>query len=569
MQSYETRFVELIAEASGIDTATLNGLLRTPEPKQGDISLPCFTFAKALKKNPAQIAGEWTSKIAEDERFESIVAAGPYINARISADHIVKNIIKLTIEAQDHFGHADMGKGKTIVIDYSSPNIAKPLGFHHLRSTMIGNALSRVHKALGYRVVGINFLGDWGKTFGLLAEAFRRFGDREALNQGGISYLLELYVKANTEAKTDPSFDDAARAMFRKQEEQDGEAVELWQLFREISLREFERVYKRLDVSFDLIEGESHYRDGMDEVIEQIAEKTGVREDQGALVVDMAYGEDEPPMMLKKSDGATLYATRDVAAAVDRWDRFGFDKCLYVVGVEQKRHFEQLKRALSAMGNAFSDQMVHVHFGRIQGMSTRRGTVVYLDEVLDEARDRAREKMASAAEKRDLDLETVSEQVGIGGIVFGDLKNLRTSDYEFNWEEILNPKGFTGICVQYAHARCSSIIRKGGGVPEFDDVDLTLLTAFEEIQLVKELARLPGLVIETAETLEPSKLARGVYEVAKAWNRYQQAGNADASLRILVEDAPLRSARLVLVEAVRIGLKKGLSLLGIAAPEAM
>ncbi len=569
MQSYENHFVALVAAAAGVPEEALTGLLRTPEPKQGDISLPCFTFAKTFKKNPAQIASEWAADIAEDERFDAIQAAGPYINARISSNHIVKTIVPEILRAKERFGHADLGAGKTVVIDYSSPNIAKPLGFHHLRSTMIGNALCRVHKALGFKVVGINFLGDWGKTFGLLAEAFTRFGDKDALDRRGIAYLLELYVKANAEAKADPSFDEAARAMFRRQEEQDETAVALWQLFREISLREFERVYKRLDVSFDLIEGESHYRDGMDGVIDQIAEKTGVREDQGALVVDMPYEEDEPPMMLKKSDGATLYATRDVAAAIDRWERFEFDKCLYVVGVEQKRHFVQLKRALRAMGNQFSDKMIHVHFGRIQGMSTRRGTVVYLDEVLDEARDRAMEKMKAAAGKRDLDLDTVSEQVGIGGIVFGDLKNLRTSDYEFNWEEILNPKGFTGICVQYAHARCSSIIRKGGGAPNLDEANLALLKAPEEVALVKELSRLPGLIVQTAETLEPSKLARGVYEVAKVWNRYQQAGNSDASLRILVDDISLRKARLALVDAVRIGLKNGLSLLGIAAPDAM
>ncbi len=569
MQRYEERFVELIAKITNVPEAELQGYLRTPDADKGDLSIPCFAFAKRLKKNPGQIASEIAGKMGEDPLFESVTAAGPYLNCTINRAHAVVTLVPEILEGGEGFAAGKLGEGKTVVVDYSSPNIAKPLGFHHLRSTMIGNALVRIHRALGYEVVGINFLGDWGKTFGLLAEAFDRFGDREALEKGGISYLLELYVKANKAAGEDPGFDEAARAMFRRQEEQDPHALELWTLFREISLKEFQRIYGRLDVTFDRFEGESHYRDGMDDVIADIAKTTGVREDQGALVVDMPYGEDEPPMMLKKSDGATLYATRDVAAAIDRFERFSFEKCLYVVGVEQKRHFDQLKRALKAMGNDWSDGMVHVYFGRVQGMSTRKGTVVYLDEVLDEARDRAREKMEETAAKRDLDLETVSEEVGIGGIVFGDLKNLRTSDYEFNWEELLNPKGFTGICVQYAHARCCSVLRKGGGAPKLSAVDLSLLTAKEELALVKDMARIPQAVIAAAEDLEPSRLARAVYDVARSWNRYQQAGNADSGLRILHEDPALRAARLALVEAVRIAILNSLTLLGIKAPEAM
>lgn len=569
MQRYEKRFVQLISKIVDMPAEELAGYLRTPDADKGDISLPCFPFSKKLKKSPAEIASEIAGQIPADPLFESIAAAGPYLNATIEGAHLVAALVPEILRDADGFAAGDVGEGKTVVVDYSSPNIAKPLGFHHLRSTMIGNALVRIHRALGYKVVGINFLGDWGKTFGLLAEAFDRFGDRGLLEQGGISYLLELYVKANQAAGEDPAFDEAARAMFRRQEERDPHALKLWTLFREISLKEFQRIYSRLDVTFDLFEGESRYRDGMDEVIAAIGRTAGVREDQGALVVDMPYEEDEPPMMLKKSDGATLYATRDVAAALDRFERFSFEKCLYVVGVEQKRHFDQLKRALRAMGNDWSDRMVHVHFGRVQGMSTRKGTVVYLDEVLDEARDRAREKMQETAGKRDLDLETVSEEVGIGGIVFGDLKNLRTSDYELNWEELLNPKGFTGICVQYAHARCCSVLRKGGGAPKLEEVDLFLLTAKEELALLKDMARIPQAVVAAADDLEPSRLARAVYDVARSWNRYQQAGNADAGLRILHDDPALKGARLALVEAVRIAILRCLTLLGIKAPEAM
>jgi arginyl-tRNA synthetase len=569
MQDYERAFADLVAAATELETDEVRRLLKVPEPERGDLSLPCFPFAKRLRKNPAAIAAEIAATLPPDERFARIEAVGPYLNATIEPRRLVARVVPAIREAGDRFCTSDEGGGRAVVIDFSSPNIAKPLGFHHLRSTMIGNALGRIHRALGYRVVGINFLGDWGKTFGLLGAAFERFGDRERLAGGGISYLLELYVEANRAAEAEPEFDDAARAMFRRQEETEPGAMELWQSFREISLAEFQRIYDRLGVAFEHFEGESHYRDGMDELIEQVGRAPGTREDQGALVVDMPYGENEPPMMLRKRDGATLYATRDIAAAIDRHQRFDFAKSLYVVGVEQKRHFDQLKRALAAMGHEWSERMVHVIFGRVQGMSTRKGQVVFLEEVLDEARDRAAAKMRETAGDREIDIDAVAEQVGVGGVVFGDLKNLRTSDYHFDWKEILNPRGFTGICVQYAHARCCSILRKGGGAPAAADVDLGLLTADEEVALVKELARLPGAVRVAADDLEPSRLARAVYEAARAWNRYQQAGNADRGLRVITDDATLTAARLALVDAVRVALAKGLDLLGVAAPGAM
>lgn len=568
MREYELAFVRGLSEAAGVPPEELQPHVRVPEPERGDLSLPCFAFAKSLKKAPPQIAAAIAAGFPRDERFSKVEAAGPYVNAWISPAHLVDRVAgELRLRGAAYLS-SDSGAGRTVVMDYSSPNIAKPLGFHHLRSTMIGNAIARIHRAVGYEVVGINYLGDWGKTFGLLAHEFQRRGDRDRMETEGISYLLELYIGANKAAKEDPAYDEAARAMFLKQEQGDTMAVEMWKAFREISLAEFQRLYRRLGVHFERIEGESFYRDGMDEVIERIAQTVGVREDQGALVVDMPYAEGEPPMMLKKSDGATLYATRDVAAAIDRFERFGFEKSLYVVGSEQRRHFDQLVRALAAMGCEFASRMHHVAFGRVQGMSTRQGNVVFLEQVLDEARDRARAKMQeSGAAGRNLDIDTVAEQVGIGGVVFGDLKNLRASDYTFEWEEVLNPKGFTGICCQYAHARCCSMLRKAGGVPE--QADLSRLVATEEVQIIKEIARLPGAVLEAADKLEPSLVARAVYEVTKAWNRYQQSGNNDRSFRVLCEDEPLREARLVLVDAVRQSLAAGLELLGVPTPEAM
>ncbi|MDJ0761378.1 MAG: arginine--tRNA ligase [Myxococcota bacterium] len=569
MHRYEKALTRLVATTTHLNSDDIRPLIRVPEPDKGDLSIPCFPFAKRLKKNPAQIAGDIANGIGEDPHFISVEAAGPYLNARIDPKHIVQTIVPEIRALGDRFCTSDVGQDRYVVVDYSSPNIAKPLGFHHLRSTMIGNALIHIHQALGYRVFGVNFLGDWGKTFGLLAEAFARFGDRTALDQQGISYLLELYIQANKAVEAVSGFDDAARAMFRRQEAGDKAAIDLWQLIRDISIDEFQKIYRRLGVVFDAFEGESHYRDGMAGVIEKIEHAPGTRVDQGALVVDMPYGEGEAPLMLRKQDGATLYATRDIAAAIDRWQRFAFEKSLYVVGVEQRRHFDQLKRALSAMGCEWSDQMTHVHFGRVHGMSTRKGTVVFLEDVLNEARDRAREKMKQTAAERDIDLDAISEQVGIGGVVFGDLKNLRTSDYTFDWEEMLNPKGFTGTCVQYAHARCCSVLRKAGGISETNTPDLALLTHPEEIGLVKTLARLPGAVASAARELEPSRVARAVYDIAHAWNRYQQAGNADRSLRILSNDPAEKTARCALVDATRIGLKKGMALLGVPQPEAM
>jgi arginyl-tRNA synthetase len=567
MHRYQRAFAESIAAAAGLDPAEVATLLKTPEPERGDFSLPCFPLAKRLRKSPAAVAAQLAAALPADPRFEAVEAVGPYLNARLAAAPFVAAQIGEIRERGPRFASTDAGRGQRVVVEYSSPNIAKPLGFHHLRSTMIGNALARIHRALGYEVVTLNFLGDWGKTFGLLGAAFEAFGDPARLEERGIAYLLELYLEANRRVAEDPAFDEEARAMFRRQEQGEARALELWRRFREISLAEFQRVYDRLGVAFDHVEGESRYRDDLDDVIEEVGRTAGTRLDQGALVVDMQYGPDEPPLMLRKSDGATLYATRDLAAARDRFARFDFARSLYVVGVEQRQHFQLLVRALSAMGCEWAPRVIHVSFGRVQGMSTRRGNVVFLDEVLDEARDRARAKMLEAAEERELDVDAVSEAVGIGGVVFGDLKNLRNSDYSFDWEEILNPRGFTGVCVQYAHARCCSILRKAGGAPA--QADTSLLVAPEEIALVKELSRIPGAVEDAAADLEPSRLARAVYEAARGWNRYQQAGNADRDLRVLVEDGDLRAARLALVDAVRIALRRGLELLGVSAPDAM
>lgn len=568
---YRQTFVDALAAAAGLPPEEVRPLVKPADPAFGDFAFPAFSLAKALRKAPPVIAAELATKLVTtlaDEGLE-VAAAGPYVNARIRPMPFIREVVDAARDAGEGWGSSDEGAGKSVVIDYSSPNIAKPIAFHHIRSTAIGHALANLHRSQGFRVEGINYLGDWGKQFGLVAVGFQDFGDPERREH--VAHLVEVYVRANERAEKEPAFDEKARAFFKRMEDGDAEALALWTELRDTSLKDFQKVYARLGIHFEHYEGESRYQGKMDAVIDEIARTIGTRESEGALIVDMKFKEGEPPMLLKKSDGATLYPTRDLAAAIDRYERFRFDKSLYVVAADQSLHFRQVFAVLEKLGKPWAKDLVHVAFGRVHGMSTRRGNLKLLTEVLDEAHERALVRVlenVKAGRIHTDDPDALAEAIGVGAIVFGDLKNRRVTDYEFDWDELLSFEGHTGPYLQYAHARTASLLERGGGSPE--EYDAALLALPEELAVVKEIARLPEVLTEATREHEPSLVARWLLDLAAAFSRWYTLGNQDRAKRVIVEDDPaLGAARLALADAVRCSLASGLRILGLKTPERM
>ena len=570
-ERYRIAFARALARAlnrnTPDDAVEIEGQVKPADPAHGDLTFVTFPLAKALKKAPPLIAKELAAQLSVPGL--EIAATGPYVNARFEAAPFARDVLAQARAAGLRYGASDEGQGKTVVIDYSSPNIAKPIAFHHIRTTVLGHALANLYRHRGYAVVGINYLGDWGKQFGLVALGLEEYGDLSKKREPG--HLVQVYVQANKRAETDPAFDERARAFFRRMESGDAEALALWKELRELSIEEFRKIYARLGIEFESYEGESRYQGKMDGVIEQIAKSVGVKESDGALIVDLTYAENEPPVLLKKNDGSTLYATRDLAAAIDRWERFHFHRSLYVVATDQSLHFRQFFGVLKKMGLPWADRLTHVNFGRIQGMSTRKGDIVLFDQVLDEAKSLALEKVQENAKEGRIhtqDPEQLAEQVGVGAIVFGDLKNKRTTDYHFDWDEVLSFEGHTGPYLMYAHARACNLLTRGGGAPEV--ADGTLLMLPEEQALLREVARFPLVVHQAVEENEPSDVSRHLLETAAAFSRWYTLGNQDREKRVLMEgNAPLTAARLALADAVRITLSVGLRLLGVPAPENM
>ena len=564
---YQRQFVEALASALGMPVADIDAMVKPAEPQHGDFSFPTFALAKAQKKAPPAIANALAAQLSVPGL--RVAAAGPYVNARVDSSALTLAVIGATRKEGEAYGGSTSGLGQTVVIDYSSPNIAKPIAFHHIRSTMIGHALTNLYRAHGWKVEGINYLGDWGKQFGLVAVGFQAFGD--PAKRHDVGHLVEVYVKANERAAADPEFDALARGFFRKMEEGDVAALALWREFREASLVEFRAIYQRLGIVFEHYEGESDYQNKMDAVVAAIQATIGTKESEGALIVDMPYENDEPPVLLKKSDGSTLYATRDLAAAIDRHNRFSFNRALYVVATDQSLHFRQFFEVLRRMGKPWASQLVHVNFGRVHGMSTRKGQIRLLADVLDEARNRASEKVAeniAAGRIQTSDAAKLAEQIGVGAIVFGDLKNRRATDYTFDWEEVLSLEGHTGAYLQYAHARACKLLEKGDfRVGPFDS---TLLSLPEEEAVVRSVARFPVVTQDALEANEPSLLARHLLDLAACFSRWYTLGNQDRTKRVLSDDEPAtKTARLALVDSVRVALENGLQLLGIAAPTQM
>lgn len=559
-------YKKLIAESiSGALEIEAEDVLRSIEipPKQemGDFAFPCFQLAKKLRKAPNMIAADLKEKLDIPE-IERVEVLGPYVNFFLNKSIYLEGVVQKVLEDQVDYGSSEFGEGKTVIVEYSSPNIAKPFHVGHLFTTVIGNSLSRIFKFQGFHTERINHLGDWGTQFGKLISGYERWVDKEKLQKSPIEELNRIYVKFHEEAEKDPSLDDEARQHFKNLEDGKEYEYNLWKEFRELSLMVFERVYRELGVEFDSYAGESFYGDKMDEVVDILEEKGILTESNGAKVV-MLDDYNMPPTIIKKADGATIYATRDLAAAIYRKRTYDFHKNIYVVGTPQALHFKQVFKTLSLAGFEWADDCVHVGFGLVKFpgkmMSSRKGDVVLLDELLKEAVVTA-EKIIHDKNPNLADKENVARKVGIGAIIFTYLKNSREKDIIFNWDEILSFDGETGPYVQYTYARAKSILRKN---EKPEQADLTLLSTQEEFELSKTLEGFGNAVKVAMEKYEPSVITRYVLQVAKDFNKFYN------NCQINSAEAELKKARLQLVEATTIVIRNALELLGIETVEEM
>jgi len=582
MRQVKQSIAAAVAPLTGFEPSTIEGLFKTPDkPQWGDLTLPCFPFARTMRKAPNDIAAAIAAALAPLPGLAGVTAMGPFVNITLDNRSLALRLLPSLLNDASGFGRFTPDKRLSVVIDFSSPNIAKPIAFHHIRSTVLGSALARVYTSLGHRVERVNYLGDWGTTQGKLIEAFRRYGDRDTLQRQGIRHLLDIYVRFNQEAQNDPSLEEHARQWFVRCEADDPEALELWRLFRDISMAEFSRIYDLLGVAFDHIHGESMYHKKADEVFDLAAKNAGATESDGAYVIPLEE-ENLPPILLRKQDGATLYATRDIAAAMDRHERFGFDRCLYVVASQQALYFQQLRHALTKLGFDWADGIVHVPFGmlsikdpdsgEVSTGSTRRGNVVFLEDVLNRAMEKVADMVRENAGKRDLGLSpeqqaVVTRQVGVGAIIFADLSNRRVNDVVFDWDRMLSMQGDTGVHVQYTHARCASMLREARDT-DISAFDPAHYTRPEEHGLLVAFSRYHEVLLRAAADCEPSYLADYLLELTKSFGSVYELFKTEG-YRFLDDDPGVRASRMALVKATARMLKEGLAILGIEAPDRM
>lgn len=550
----------------GTTTDQLLALMETPpEASMGDFALPCFSFAKTMRKNPKLIAEELKAgleAVATELGIEKAETVNGYCNIFLNRAEYVKQC--LAALNQDNHGVAQPEIGKTVCMDYSSPNIAKNFHVGHLRTTVIGNSLYKIYEKLGYHVVRINHLGDWGTQFGKLIVAYKKWSSKKAVEEKGIEELLRIYVKFDKAAKEDESLMEEARSWFVKMEQNDGEALRIWNWFKDISMAEFERVYRLLGISFDSYTGESFYRDKVPALVEELKKKNLLKESQGANIIDLSEY-DMPPCLITKSDGGSIYHSRDIAAVLYRKQTYDFDKCLYVTGLEQTLHFKQVFTAIQVMGYDFADALVHVPYGLVSldgaKLSTRSGNIIYAEDILKEAMERA--MTAIQAKNPNLqNKEETAKMVGVGAVIFHDLFNQRIKNVDFKWEEVLSFEGATGPYVQYTYARAKSILRKSG-YAEVSKVNYTHLTDDASYALVKALAGYEEAVLGAAERYEPSVVARYIISVASAFNKFYH------ECPILNATEEEKQARLALVDAVQKVLQDACNLLGMECPEEM
>ena len=546
---------------NGFSTADIFDMLEYPaDRKLGDIALPCFKLSKAMRMPPQKIAESLCAGLKANEEcknvFEKIENVNGYLNFYISNDYLLNNLNGMS--APD-YGSSDVGKGKTIVIDYSSPNIAKPFHIGHLRSTVIGQSIKNIHRFCGYECVGVNHLGDWGTQFGKLIVAYKKWGDKETIEQRGIKALTEIYVRFHEEAEKDPSLEDEAREAFSKMEQGDSECIELWKWFVEISIAEFKKVYELIGADFESWNGESFYFDKTDEVVNALKKKNLLKLDNGAYIVSLDEY-DMPPCLVLKSDGSTIYATRDIAAAFYRKKTYNFDKCIYVTSAGQSLHFAQFFKVIELMGEEWAKDLVHVPFGTVSidgaKLATRTGNVILLEDLFREATEKTleiiNEKNPTLENK-----EEVASAVGVGAVIFHDLSNNRIKDINFIWDEVLNFDGNTGPYVQYTYARCCGILEKAGSYGK-DGV----ITHPSEVDIIKTLSLFPEKVEQARRDLEPSVISRYLLDVCQEFNRFYH----DCPV-LRAEDEKVRSTRLAIVEATSVVLSNGLKLIGLKRPK--
>lgn len=539
------------------------GLLELPpDSAMGDYAFPCFKLARSLRKAPPMIAGELV-KVINADFLSRVEAVGGYLNFFIDKALYASSVIGEVLDKGEKYGSSDMGAGKTICIDYSSINIAKRFHIGHLSTTALGNALYKIYSFLGYKCVGINHLGDWGTQFGKMIAAYKHWGSREMVEQGGVQALSDLYVKFHAEAEKDPSLEDEGRAWFKKIETGDEEAISIWQWFKDLTLKDANRVYDMLGVKFDSYAGEAFYMDKMGPVIAELREKKLLKESDGAYVVDLEeYG--MPPCLIIKSDGATLYTTRDLAAAFYRKKTYDFTKCLYVVAYQQSLHFRQLFKVIELMGHEWAKDMEHVEFGMVsyegQALSTRHGHVIYLEDLLNRSIEKARAIIDEKSPNLD-DKDGVARKVGIGAVVFFALSAGRIKDIDFWWDRALNFEGETGPYVQYTYARCCSVLGKAPA--NLPDADYSTLDDAEAQDIVRLLEQFPKLVKEAAQRNEPSLITRYTVDLAQAYNKFYYEH------RILDCEPATSAARIAITKAVRNVIGTGLTLIGVEPTEKM
>jgi len=570
MNEVTRAIAEFVSRETGLSLEEVETGIEIPrDPRWGDYAFPCFSLAKVKRKSPQALAQEIARKFQAERFLTHCTPEGAYINFRIRREAWAEIILKRVLGGKEDYGRSQEGKGRTILVEFSSPNIAKPFHVGHLRSTIIGNSLCEIFERLGYGVIRLNHLGDWGKQFGEVITGFKHWGSPKQLEDHPLRHLFEVYSRFHSESETHPELHEEARAWFKKLEEGEHEAGQLWERFRKISIEEFKRLYSFLGVSFDSYDGESFYQNRLPELVERLRNSGLLVESQGAWIVPLE-DYDLPPALILKKDEATLYLTRDIAAAEYRFQRWSFEKLIYVVGAPQKLHFQQLFKVLQLMGYDWNRRMVHVDFGHVLGMSTRRGEVIFLQDVIDEAVQRAERVIEERGEDKEARIGKISEgerkriarAVGLGAIIFNDLRTRRSKDVEFDWDRILGFEGATGPYCQNAHVRCCGILRKYTGEVT-DEADFTVLSSDEEFDLIKRLEELPEITRRAAQEYEPSVVAGFMLDLAMGLNVFL------ARHRVLGEEDRVTRARILLIQGIKKVLSACLKMLGMEVLERM